>query len=96
MIFIFLKAIGILLGVLLIYVLFAYLLPFIEISEKKTNDSKNIPIYIYTNGVHTDIVMPVKNDIKDWSKKISLKNLKSQKTDYKYVGIGWGDKGFYN
>ena len=87
MIFIFLKAIGILLGVLLIYVLFAYLLPFIEISEKKTNDSKNIPIYIYTNGVHTDIVMPVKNDIKDWSEKISLKNLKSQKTDYKYVGI---------
>ena len=95
MIFIFLKAIGILLGVLLLYVLFAYLLPFIEISEKKTNDSKNIPIYIYTNGVHTDIVMPVKNDIKDWSEKISLKNLKSQKTDYKYVGIGWGDKGFY-
>ncbi|WP_262152344.1 TIGR02117 family protein [Chryseobacterium foetidum] len=95
MIFILLKAIGILLGIILLYALLAWLLPFIETSEKKTSDPKNIPIYIYTNGVHTDIVMPVKNNITDWSEKISFENVKSKKTDYKYVGIGWGDKGFY-
>lgn len=95
MIFILLKAIGILLSIILLYALLAWLLPYIETSEKKTNDPKNIPIYIYTNGVHTDIVMPVKNNITDWSEKISFENVKSKKTDYKYVGIGWGDKGFY-
>lgn len=95
MIFILLKVIGILLGIIVLYAMLAWLLPYIEISEKKTNDPKNIPIYIYTNGVHTDIVMPVKNNIKDWSEKISFENVKSKKTDYKYVGIGWGDKGFY-
>jgi len=95
MIFIFLKAIGILLGIIIFYVLLAYLLPFIETPEKKTADAKNIPIYIYTNGVHTDIVMPVKNNITDWSDKIRFENVKSKKTDYQYVGIGWGDKGFY-
>lgn len=95
MIFIILKAIGILLSIILLYALLAYLLPFIETSEKKTSDAKNIPLYIYTNGVHTDIVMPVKNSITDWSEKISFENVKSKKTDYKYVGIGWGDKGFY-
>lgn len=95
MIFILLKAIGILLSIILLYALLAWLLPYIETSEKKTSDPKNIPIYIYTNGVHTDIVMPVKNNITDWSEKISFENVKSKKTDYKYVGIGWGDKGFY-
>lgn len=95
MIFIILKAIGILLSIILLYALLAYLLPFIETSEKKTSDAKNIPLYIYTNGVHTDIVMPVKSSITDWSEKISFENVKSKKTDYKYVGIGWGDKGFY-
>ncbi|KQS91981.1 TIGR02117 family protein [Chryseobacterium sp. Leaf394] len=95
MIFIFLKVIGIFLGIVVLYVLAAYLLPFIETSEKETADTKNIPIYIYTNGVHTDIVMPVRNNITDWSQKISFENVKSRKTDYQYVGIGWGDKGFY-
>ncbi len=95
MIFIFLKIVGIFLGLILLYALLAYLLPFIETSEKKTTDAKTIPIYIYTNGVHTDIVMPVKNNITDWSEKIPFENVKSKKTDYKYVGIGWGDKGFY-
>lgn len=95
MIFIFLKIVGIFLGLILLYALLAYVLPFIETPEKKTSDAKTIPIYIYTNGVHTDIVMPVKNNIADWSEKISFENVKSKKTDYKYVGIGWGDKGFY-
>ncbi len=90
-----LKVTGILIGIILIYALLGYLLPFIEVSEKDDGEAKEIPIYIYTNGVHTDIVMPVKNDIHDWSSKISFSDTKSGKTDYQFVGIGWGDKGFY-
>jgi len=90
-----LKVTGILIGIILIYALLGYLLPFIEVSEKDDGEAKEIPIYIYTNGVHTDIVMPVKNDIHDWSSKIPFSNTKSGKTDYQFVGIGWGDKGFY-
>lgn len=90
-----LKVTGILIGIILIYALLGYLLPFIEVSEKDDGETKEIPIYIYTNGVHTDIVMPVKNDIHDWSSKIPFSDTKSGKTDYQFVGIGWGDKGFY-
>lgn len=90
-----LKVTGILIGIILIYALLGYLLPFIEVSEKDDGEAKEIPIYIYTNGVHTDIVMPVKNDIHDWSSKIPFSDTKSGKTDYQFVGIGWGDKGFY-
>lgn len=95
MVLLILKALGILVGIIILYAALGYLLPFIEVPSKDDGQKKEIPVYIYTNGVHTDIVMPVKNDIQDWSAKIPFTNIKSGKTDYNYVGIGWGDKGFY-
>lgn len=90
-----LKIVGIILGIVIIYVLLGLLIPFIPVSAKDDGQKKEIPIYIYTNGVHTDIVMPVKNDLKDWSLRIPFANTRSKRTDYNYIGIGWGDKGFY-
>lgn len=95
MLLIILKTLGILIGIVVVYIAAGYFLPFIEVSAKDDGQKKEIPIYIYTNGVHTDIVMPVKNDLHDWSAKIPFSNTKSKATDYQYVGIGWGDKGFY-
>jgi len=91
----FLKTLGFILGIVVLYAILGYLLPFIEVSAKDDGEQKEIPIYIYTNGVHTDIVMPIKNELHDWSSKIPFANTTSKKTDYNYVGIGWGDKGFY-
>lgn len=54
-----------------------------------------IEVYLRSNGVHTDIVLPVKNDLKDWSAQLDSKKTKSGKSNFKYVSIGWGDKGFY-
>lgn len=90
-----LKTLGILSGIIVLYVAAAYFLPFIEVPAKDDRQKKEIPIYIYTNGVHTDIVMPVKTDLHDWSTKIPFSNTKSKETGYQFVGIGWGDKGFY-
>ncbi|QRA42194.1 TIGR02117 family protein [Chryseobacterium cucumeris] len=90
-----LKVLGIILGIVIIYVILGLLIPYIPVSARDDGQKKEIPIYIYTNGVHTDIVMPVKNDLQDWSLKIPFANTKSKKTDYQYIGIGWGDKGFY-
>ncbi|MDH6252955.1 uncharacterized protein (TIGR02117 family) [Chryseobacterium sp. H1D6B] len=90
-----LKTAGIIIGLVVLYILAGLLIPYIGIAAKDDGQKKEIPIYIYTNGVHTDIVMPVRNDIQDWSKKIPFFNTSSKKTDYSYVGIGWGDKGFY-
>lgn len=90
-----LKVVGIILGIVIIYVILGLLIPYIPVSAKDDGQKKEIPIYIYTNGVHTDIVMPVKNDLQDWSRKIPFANTKSKRIDYQYIGIGWGDKGFY-
>jgi uncharacterized protein (TIGR02117 family) len=54
-----------------------------------------VDVYLRSNGVHTDIVLPMKNDVKDWSLQLDSKQTKAAKTGFKYVSIGWGDKGFY-
>ena len=74
-----LKVVGIILGIVIIYVILGLLIPYIPVSAKDDGQKKEIPIYIYTNGVHTDIVMPVKNDLQDWSQKIPFANTKSKK-----------------
>ncbi|GAB3991191.1 TIGR02117 family protein [Spirosoma daeguense] len=92
------KSIGISLAILIsltaIYLLSAYLLSRISVN-KKSEITNDIAIYILTNGVHTDLVMPIRNDQIDWSKEIKFENTVSKDTLFQYVALGWGDKGFY-
>ena len=90
-----LKVIGFLLGAVLLYVILGLLIPYIPVRAEKTDDAKTIELYILTNGVHTDLVVPVKSKYIDWSSKLPFENTKGQKTDFDYISFGWGDKGFY-
>jgi uncharacterized protein (TIGR02117 family) len=58
-------------------------------------DNKDITIFILSNGVHTDIVMPLKNEQINWTQYFKFSNTKGQDTTALYVATGWGDKGFY-
>jgi len=55
----------------------------------------DIVIYLKGNGVHTDIVVPVRTSYKDWSRSILYKNTRGNDTSLSYLAFGWGDKGFY-
>jgi len=90
-----LKIIGFILGAVFLYIILGILLPLIPVSAEKTDDPKVIEAYILTNGVHTDIVVPVKTKFIDWSTKLPYNNTKSKKENFKFISFGWGDKGFY-
>lgn len=90
-----LKGLGVLLGIIAVYLIGVFVIPYIPVSAEKTNEPKDVDIYILTNGVHTDIVVPIKNDVYDWSTLLPFENTISKRTDFNYVSIGWGDKGFY-
>ena len=77
------------------YLLIVTLLSFVSVNEDVTVNQEEIPIYILTNGVHTDIVLPIKNEHHDWSSQLKFEHTKSKDTTYQYVALGWGDKGFY-
>jgi uncharacterized protein (TIGR02117 family) len=83
------------LGFLIIYISSAFVFSRITVNSDFENQSKDVAIYIKTNRVHTDIIVPVKNDIIDWSSKIKIENTKAKDTTASFVAFGWGDKGFY-
>ncbi|ULC59151.1 DUF2459 domain-containing protein [Flaviramulus sp. BrNp1-15] len=80
-----------LLGILVfpvVYLLVSLLLTSITVNENNVNLSKNKMVYLNTNGVHLDIIIPV-SEIDDRL----IKGLKMK--GEKYLSFGWGDENFY-
>jgi len=77
-----------------LYLLIALLLSKITVN-KNPIPKNDVTIYIQTNGMHSDIVVPVTNSIKDWSKLIKYSDTPKADSSFGYLAIGWGDKGFY-
>jgi uncharacterized protein (TIGR02117 family) len=63
--------------------------------EKEKGKPEQMAIYISTNGVHTDIVMPVKTTVINWSETVKYSQTAGKDTAQNYIAIGWGDKRFF-
>ncbi|SFD09117.1 conserved hypothetical protein [Chitinophaga sp. CF118] len=77
-----------------IYLLLAFSLSRISVAREDMINN-DITIYILTNGVHTDLVLPVRNECIDWSKSVHFDNTLANDTLAQFIAFGWGDKGFY-
>ena len=91
----FLKYTAILMLSLITYLLIVTLLSFVTVNDGLMKSRKEIPIYILTNGVHTDIVLPLKTEHYDWTNQLKPEHTKAKDSTYQYAALGWGDKGFY-
>lgn len=76
-------------SVVIIYFVAAFIFSFIKTHPPKQDCVADREIYITTNGVHLDIVLPVENIEPEFL--ILLKIL----PETKYVSFGWGDREFY-
>ena len=72
-----------------LYLLFAILFTLFPANSNFTEAKNGPEVFITTNGVHTNIILPAKNNNFDWNSYLKIKN-----TD-KYLAFGWGDKEFY-
>lgn len=90
-----LKAILLFVGLIILYVVLGLALPLIGMPAKETPEAKTMNVYILTNGMHADLVLPIKTNMMDWSKKVPFSNVASQSSHYQWIAFGWGDKGFY-
>jgi uncharacterized protein (TIGR02117 family) len=61
----------------------------------KADGGEAITAYIMSNGVHTDIVVPVRSAEKDWTTDVPYANTTGKDSSYQWLALGWGDKGFY-
>jgi len=72
-----------------LYIAISLILSSITIDRKIENPVSEKTIYLTTNGVHLDIVIP-----KEHIDSLLLLGLKQEKSD-KYLAFGWGDENFY-
>ena len=82
-------------GFIAVYAGVALVIPRIPVAKADPNAPADVAVYLHTNGVHTDIVLPVVSPEFDWRPLLPYANLPSQDSSLPYVGFGWGDKGFY-
>lgn len=52
-------------------------------------------VFITSNGVHTDIVVPATEGPIDWIKALQLPDSMRTAHNRSHLAIGWGDKGFF-
>lgn len=88
------KTLLFLVGFVVLYLISAYTMSRITVDEEVV-PNREIAIYIKTNDVHTDIVVPVRNAQIDWSEKIKFEHTIQKDATAQFVALGWGDKGFY-
>lgn len=77
------------------YVVAALILSMIPINadfQSLPNESAGADIYVRSNGVHTDIVLPLNDELRVLIPQVDLHNADGQ---LEYIAFGWGDKGFY-
>ncbi|HEX8957145.1 MAG TPA: TIGR02117 family protein [Burkholderiaceae bacterium] len=74
---------------LLLYALTALVLGVVPVNRDFRQSAQGIDISIHANAVHTDLIVPVKSDARDWNTR--LPNLAGAA----YLAIGWGDRAFY-
>ena len=83
------------LAFLLIYAVVAFLLPRIPIHSDYQAPASGVKLFIESNGVHTDFVVPVSSSVVDWTKHLPREWFEQVDASFQYVSFGWGDRGFY-
>ena len=81
-------------GLLALYLVAAYCLARIPVNQD-SKEKDEVTIYILTNGVHTDLVLPIRNQVKDWTTTIKAEHTVGEEATANFIAFGWGDKGFY-
>lgn len=71
------------------------------VNPNPTENQNIVEIYITSNGLHTDIVIPIETQNQLQNKFFTILNQDSVmssyfQSNYKWLSVGWGDKGFYN
>lgn len=83
------KLFFLLLTLILLYVALALLLSFLPTHPSNQSCSHEYEIFITSNGVHLDIILPVENIGQNLRSKLRIP------AGTHYVSFGWGDKEFY-
>lgn len=78
-----------------LYGVLALALPRIPVNGDWKPATAGVDIWVISNGVHADFVLPARTQAIDWSQTIPREAFEEVALDCECVEIGWGDRGFY-
>ncbi len=90
-----LVALGVLVAVAVVYVAAGMILAFVPVNDDFENAAAGTEIYLVSNGVHVDFVLPVRSPSIDWSELIPREGFVNLDSTYQYLAFGWGERKFY-
>jgi uncharacterized protein (TIGR02117 family) len=82
-------------AVLLVYLLLALVLGLVPVNRNFAESTDGIAIYLRTNGVHAEIVVPTQAAGVDWSVDHPPQHFRRVAAPLPWVAFGWGDRDFY-
>ncbi len=80
---------------ILLYLYYSLLLGWIPVNRDFRPSEEGIEIFISSNGVHTDFVVPINTAGINWRAFFQGQNFGPVLDQAPYIAFGWGDKGFY-
>jgi len=82
-------------SLVLVYLLLIPLGSLIPVNLKYQPAQNGVEVFVSTNGMHVDFILPTQNHLFDWSQLIDSQPFAKEIREYPFLGLGWGDWGFY-
>ncbi|BDI61322.1 TIGR02117 family protein [Qipengyuania nanhaisediminis] len=64
-------------------------------SEPAPGAEPSIPILVGSNGIHTEIAMPVRAEGVDWHRHFPPADIAASARPYTHVAVSWGERAFF-
>jgi uncharacterized protein (TIGR02117 family) len=84
-----LKTIAGIVALVVVYMAIAIITGLIPVNSGFKNQKNGTEIWVSSNGVHTDIIVPTNSSVINWKTFLKLKK------ECNFLAFGWGDKEFY-
>jgi hypothetical protein len=88
-------ALGFAAGMVLLYVLAALLLGLVPRNPGFVETADGVEIYVRTNGVHADLVVPTQWNGIDWGAEFPAHDMSGLVAPARWIAFGWGDPRFH-
>jgi uncharacterized protein (TIGR02117 family) len=78
-----------------LYLLAAVVCGLVAVNRDREPVPSGVDVYLLTNGIHTDVVVPIVTPEKDWHGVLPIRELRIIPGVLDDLAFGWGDREFY-
>lgn len=77
-----------------LYLASALLLAFIPVNAGFRMPADGVQVYLRSNGVHADLVLPTRSAVHDFAAEFPAEHTRSLREPLPWIAFGWGDREF--